>query len=353
MGGLSTSHKSPSRFNPQLEKVSPAHTINSLSDDIDPFLNHLLKCFHLSFPFHAFCSIQSQRRQVSHEFSRAKACAAKAKSSGDKAKQKESGQMIRDLKSEMERLGLSEAVAMAIVQQDEKAKLEAAHSSGAGLLSGSSGMPVGGACIPSSTAIGHDGSKQLEMELSTGEQPDGRTEGDSNSGMKVDEWEFNSQALFLPANPDRSVEQILTASDKATEECVFVQAEESTKKADAVLLAAVIEEEWACGFDIFEDSNGIAVTGDEASTSNTVPSADERSPRPQSIPKMLKKKHGGSQVPTPPREVRQPIALLSQHCHKSGWSQPRFTRLPPLEPSPCGQEGAPRYSVTLDMGPAR
>ena len=246
--------------------------------------------------------------------------------------------MIRNLKAEMERLGLSEAVAMAIVQQDEMSRMVAVNKQTEADCS--SGRTEGGQRPVPDVGEDFDG-RHLETEASAGWAAAEGTEGLQSRSLGGCR-EVDRDALCLPSNAATGSLEDVELSNAAAK-----------PNMSEVLPAAEEEEEWASEFDIFADSG---TTGFDEGASSTAPAlAKESLPGPPASSRtpLRKKKHPGAKVSIPQREARHPMALLSQHCHKCGWAQPRFTRLDSSEPS-SWQDDTPRYSVTVDMGwPAR
>ena len=278
--------------------------------------------------------------------------------------------MIRELKAEMEKMGLSDAVAMAIVQQEAAAAAAAtavtAAAAAAVALERTAGSEQPGASIlqeeeavPADVEpVGTDGAA-ARQEDSGGNTFRDLSAGCLSGGLPAEEedWELNFDALGLGRAPvdddsgDPTRARPLLPSPAAA---AIVPTPAAGGDDD--------EDGWAGGLDLFaDDGGGLA---DLASMSSAKPPQRAGGLEGPLLPYGAvggggkvgggKKKGGAAAAAVAPREERQPLALLSQHCLKAGWSQPRFTKLTPQGGGGGGGgEGSLRYSATIDMGPAR
>ncbi|KAG1663311.1 hypothetical protein FOA52_006270 [Chlamydomonas sp. UWO 241] len=242
-----------------------------------------------------------RRRQVAEEFVRVKEFAAQAKAAGNKPKQKEAGGMIRELKQEMERMGLSETVAAAIAgeaaakaAEAEAAKRIAERAATAPGAAGAAGAAAAGA---SDDGGGHAG---------------GGVGGFDGIGS-VGSGSMGDGAAVVAAP--------VTAPD----------------------------DDWSPGLDLFDsDLSTLATAAPDAAAASGA-QAEPLMPWGATVGGGGgKAKKGAKAVPAKPViEEKKPQALLNQHCQKTGWPQPRFTKL--------DSQGAPgpRYSASIDMGAAK
>eukprot|EP00798_Chlamydomonas_sp_ICE-L_P014354 gene14354-20351_t len=268
--------------------------------------------------------VEERRRHVAHELARAKDYAAAAKSAGDKAKQKEVGQIIRGIKQEMERLGLSEAVAMAIVSQANEpppSQAKPAASSAMPVASQANEPPLPAAKSAASSAM-PGANNRSAPELSGGGAGEGcvkdtHADVDGSTPKGGDDVHFSwediegVQEASNDAAPEPSADLAagqapqsaseLTPKGTAVSELVGKMAESKAEQE---------EEDWQGGMDFDADFSEL-----EIDSSLEV-------------------------------QTKAPSALLAQYCQKMAWPQPRYERLQTAR-------DVYSYSASLDMGPAR
>lgn len=296
---------------------------------------------------------------------RAKAFAAQAKAAADKGRQKEAGAVIRDLILEMKRLGMSEADAAALAPPPPAAAAasNATGAAAAATPSGTQGVasPHGGghgasANAPATTTAAEDRGTSAAASAAKGGAPSGDVPDawdDADSGAESDgsAGALDFSLFDEPAAPEARVppsdgnvaagSSSASAADPAAAAASAAPAASAAGGGDAPdwgaidLFAddytpeALPVAEPPAGAAKRKDASGgaaaaaaerIAPWGMEASGSGRgaahrgVPKAKGRDPRDAARDAAA--------------EQRLPRALLSQHCQKMGWHQPRFDKLP-------------------------
>jgi hypothetical protein len=275
---------------------------------------------------------------------------------GDKSKQKDAGSIIRELKEEMVRLGLSEAEAASIIAADAAAKGNGGGKPGSGRDRGAA----------AAKAVDDEAEPSGEGKLEDSEAE----EGDASNNQEFDPAVFD---LFGDGGS--------SAAAAGKEDGAGAAGKASAGQAGTTNEGEV---DWAPTFDLFGDDGSTAAeqpaAAAVAATSGHAHKKAAAAPAtpPESVNPWGSEGAGSgagrgaarlarlrAAAPPPPSrakagakgaaasDARQPKALLSQHCQKVGWPQPRFERLPDglaASGGALGDGGVIRYAVTIDMG---
>ncbi|GAX74754.1 hypothetical protein CEUSTIGMA_g2201.t1 [Chlamydomonas eustigma] len=320
---------------------------------------------------------EEKRLQISLEFVRAKDYAAHVKTLGSKSKQKEAGMLIKDLRSEMAKCGLSEAAAMATVQQhSSKRSTELNKEILQPKLSGAAleDSQVQSTAVGGSTAESLQGERArsaIKQRILAGSpgllfvNADRGAKGcmvnEQPEEFEVEEsWDagldFNDRIMAGPAVHGEAPETSACTSTAAAAAAAVVVGK-GIAEGDKVTRGGTSGEgdeegdSWSHGLDLFANSEGLdnlpSLNPDPSlhTKSRKLPEASATATVPGARHQQSSNKAAKTKPPVVPQ--RQPLAVLSQICLKKGWSQPRMAKQ-----ATATTENL-MYSVTIDLGPAR
>eukprot|EP00850_Spirogloea_muscicola_P015416 SM000117S25536 [mRNA] locus=s117:306081:317487:- [translate_table: standard] len=241
------------------------------------------------------------RASIASQLAAARDAAQRAKASGDRSRQASAGRVIRELKEEAARLGLS----LVALESAEQAFLPASAAPAA---------PERGAA-----SLSTDGGPP---SLS---KPDGEGE---NEGVVQSQPASGGAVVADERGPGVGHPASRTASENEEEEEEddgvmggFFDEEASGEPLPPSVAQLQRREERVAAWGYDQDSR--VATGAKSGSHKGWP-------------------------PAPEEAARLPKAVLQQHCQKAGWPAPRFIKLPAAE-SPWGCQY--RYSVMVVRGP--
>jgi hypothetical protein len=241
-----------------------------------------------------------RRGQVATEYARAKDYAAQAKSSGDKGRQKEAGALIRELKAEMCRLGLTE---------DEAAR-----------LAGGGGPPPPPPHAP--TAAPRPAPPATPAPRAVADDWEAAADG-GDGGFAFD--------LFCGGEPSAAGNAPASAAASSSGAPGASSSAAPATDGDG---GAGGDDGSAWGMlDLFSDEAALASLETIESKKKAAAPEGELQPWGFEGEEEREARRAARQrkkaAPPPSAEAqRMPKALLQQHCLKMGWAQPRFDKLP-------------------------
>jgi hypothetical protein len=266
----------------------------------------------------------ARRGVVADELRAAKAEAAKAKTTGDKPRQQQAGKQIRELREEMEKLGLD---ANAVMRETAAAVTEATPPSGADV------MP----------AVARAGQRPVFEDAASPSQPAGVVADDNNNTWEAQLQSFDVEAQQATAaargggqregnvkeeeearDDDCSPSSAADAAGRAAESCG--EPEPASEAATTTSKRADSSDEEDFAAELFD--GGL----DDSST--YVANAAPPPPPPLLTPWGVGAASGGKggrkkmlKKPAAPETVLVlPKAHLQQQCVKHGWGAARFTK---------------------------